>query len=119
MKAKLKFNTQTKIASVLMLFFPLAAAAQGIIALITQIEGVLGVVITFFMVVATVIFLYGIITYLTAGGVEDKIKEGKTYMIWGIVALFVMIAVWGLVAVLGNTFPAIDTGAKIPKGPQQ
>ena len=33
---------------------------------------------------------------------EDK-ETGKQIMIWGIIALFVMVSVWGLVNVLSNT----------------
>lgn len=35
---------------------------------------------------------------------EEKRKQGKQYMIWGIIALFVMVSIWGLVAILTNTF---------------
>ena len=71
------------------------------------------------MVLATVIFLWGVIQYITAGGEEEKIKSGRTYMLWGIIALFVMVAVWGLVGVITATFQGdINSGAGIPVGPR-
>jgi hypothetical protein len=50
------------------------------------------------------IFMWGIIQYVTAGGDETKRKAGRDMMVYGIVALFVMISVWGLVNLLSGTF---------------
>jgi hypothetical protein len=36
--------------------------------------------------------------------IEEKRKAGKSFMIWGLIALFVMVSIWGLVGVLSNTF---------------
>ncbi|MEK7586156.1 MAG: hypothetical protein AAB477_02935 [Patescibacteria group bacterium] len=49
-------------------------------------------------------FIWGIIQYYLNPDNEEKRKKGKTYIIWGLVALFVMISMWGLVGVLTNTF---------------
>ena len=95
---------------------PLLASAQVTInGLIATFRGILGAVIPFFMILATVIFLWGIIQYITAGGEEEKIKSGRTYMLWGIIALFVMIAVWGLVNIIAST-TGIGTNNQIPPG---
>jgi hypothetical protein len=47
-------------------------------------------------------FLVGLIRYITAGGDADKRAEARGIMIWGVVILFVMVSVWGLVGILGN-----------------
>jgi uncharacterized membrane protein len=49
-------------------------------------------------------FIWGIIQYFINPDNEEKRKKGKSYMIWGLMALFVMTAMWGLVGVLSNTF---------------
>jgi hypothetical protein len=47
---------------------------------------------------ALVLFLFGVFRYfLASGGNEEKRKEGKTFIMWGILAMAVMVAVWGLV----------------------
>ncbi len=53
---------------------------------------------------ATVMFVWGVINFfiLNAEQQEQRAK-GKQFMIWGIVALAVMLSVWGLVGILGNT----------------
>ncbi len=53
---------------------------------------------------AIVAFLYGVQKYITAGASEDKVKEGRNMMIYGIIGLAVMFSVWGLVRVVLNTF---------------
>ena len=112
---KTKINLIKDVAIIALISSPLLAAAVTINDIITTFKGILGAVIPFFMVLATVIFLWGVIQYITAGGEEEKIKSGRTYMIWGIIALFVMIAIWGLVNILAST-TNIGTNNTIPPG---
>lgn len=53
---------------------------------------------------ALLYFLWGVSKYIIHGGNEEKRAEGYQMMIYGIIALFVMVSVWGLVGVLANTF---------------
>jgi len=53
---------------------------------------------------AVLIFLWGIAKFVLNAGNEQAREEGKRLMIWGIVALFVMVSVWGLVQILIATF---------------
>jgi hypothetical protein len=53
---------------------------------------------------AVVGFIWGIIQYFLNPDNEEKRKAGKSFMIWGLIALFVMVSIWGLVGVLSNTF---------------
>lgn len=53
---------------------------------------------------AVVYFLWGVLQYVTAGGDEEKKTLARSTMIYGVIAIFVMVSVWGLVNVLGGTF---------------
>lgn len=53
---------------------------------------------------AVVGFIWGIIQYSLNPDNEEKRKKGKSYMMWGIIALFVMVSMWGLVGILTKTF---------------
>ena len=53
---------------------------------------------------AVVFFLVGIVRFMFSAGDVEKRKEGRTMMIYGIIGLFVMVSVWGLVSLLSNTF---------------
>ena len=93
--------------SSLVLALPLFALAQtqgvqGILLTILRIIN--GIVIPLIIGLAVVYFLWGIATYILSSGDEEKKTEGRSKMIYGIVALAVMVSVWGLVRVVQNTF---------------
>ena len=63
-----------------------------------------GSVIPFLVGLALVIFLVGIVRFVGAGDNEEKRESGRGLMVFGIIALFVMVSVWGLVGILVRTF---------------
>ncbi|MFA7252279.1 MAG: pilin [Candidatus Paceibacterota bacterium] len=69
----------------------------------TFIEGILNPIVPFLIGLAVVMFIYGVLLFMFNDGGEKR-EEGKQYMIWGIVGIFVMVSVWGLVAILTGTF---------------
>jgi len=48
------------------------------------------------------VFLWGVLQYVIAKDDSGK-EQGRTFMLWGIIALFVMVSVWGLVNILRET----------------
>lgn len=66
---------------------------------------------------ALAVFLWGVVQYVINSGEEAKKEKAKQFMIWGIIGLTVMVGVWGLVAILGETFD-VDTSV-IPSLPDQ
>ena len=53
---------------------------------------------------ALVMFLYGILKLSFIDGQKPEAREqSRKFMIWGIVSLFVMVSVWGLVKILQAT----------------
>lgn len=83
---------------------PLVSFAQelsGIETLILSIGRIVNLAIPIVFALALLVFFWGLVKYIW-GGAEDKDKA-KNLMIWGVVALFVMAAIWGLVAWLGST----------------
>lgn len=83
------------------LFAPVAYA-QTFRGVADNIASALTLVIPILFLVATIVFLAGVIMYVSAGGAEDKIQKGKKYIIFGLIGLFVMVAVWGLVKIIVN-----------------
>ncbi len=47
-------------------------------------------------------FFFGLAKFIFNAGDEEARKQARGIMIWGIVALFVMVAVWGLVKFVGD-----------------
>jgi len=66
-------------------------------------------VIPLLFALAVVYFIWGVVQFVILGsGEEAKRTQGRQHMIWGVIALAVMIGIWGLVAILGGSF-GIDT----------
>ena len=49
-------------------------------------------------------FVWGVVQYVIKSDEEAKKQKGKQFMLWGLIALTVMVSVWGLVEILGTTF---------------
>ncbi len=71
-------------------------------SLVQLLISLLNILIPLIIGVALVVFLYGIVRYVLGSG-DDK-SSAKSIMLWGIIALFVMVSVWGLVGILQSTF---------------
>ncbi len=64
-----------------------------------------GILVPLVFAIAFLVFIWGVYTYfILGGGNEEKRKEGKNFIIYGIIGFFVMISIWGLVSILVNTF---------------
>lgn len=75
----------------------------------------LGYAVQLILALALVSFLYGIfrLVFLDASNEEGRNKARK-FMLWGIVALFVMVSVWGLVNVLQSSVFGAGGGLIVP-----
>lgn len=78
--------------------------AQTISGILGSIKDLLNSLIPIIFIIATIVFLWGVVMFITAGGDEDKRSEGRQYIIFGLIGLFVMISVWGIVNVLVGFF---------------
>jgi len=57
-------------------------------------------------------FFWGLAQYVLAAGDEEKAKEGKSIMIWGAIALFVMVSIWGIIGFLQQTLGTRNTNTQ-------
>jgi len=66
---------------------------------------------------ALLIFLWGLMRFIfRVGGDEKAVTEGKNIMIWGVVSLFVMVSIWGIIGFFQRAFnlPDINTTQNAP-----
>jgi hypothetical protein len=62
-------------------------------------------VIPLIFALATLMFIWGVVQFFIIGANEEaKREQGKQFIIWGVIALTVMISIWGLVNILTSTF---------------
>ncbi len=77
----------------------------------TIIGGMISPIITLIISGAVVVFLWGVFKFIKSEGKEKE--AGRDMMVWGIVGIFVMVSLWGLVNILRGTFNLNDTKVEI------
>lgn len=100
------------IAAGVPLMLPLFAAAAKFGEILNTVKSLVDSIIPLFMVVAIAVFLWGIVKYITASGDEEKAKSARGYIIYGLIGLFVMVAFWGIIKIVAETFD-VETGGQI------
>ncbi|MFA7252281.1 MAG: hypothetical protein WC027_00250 [Candidatus Paceibacterota bacterium] len=86
------------------------ANASYISSLIDSAKTVLDQLVVFLIALAVVWFIWNVIRY-TMSSDEEKKGAAKGQMIWGIIAIAVIVSVWGLVAILQSLFGVGNTSA--------
>lgn len=93
-----------KVLYALMSFGPVAALAQGtqgnlngVSNLVTQIGGIIAKIIPIMFALAIIYFFWGLIQFIRSAGDPKKASEGKSIMIYGVIAIAVMVSIYGLV----------------------
>lgn len=100
MKRQLSY---TLILSLLLL--PTLVGAQGtLFDLISAVQNIVGALVPVVIGVAVLGILIGLAQYAFRAGDEKAQAEGRRIMLWGVITLFVMVSIWGFVAILQNFF---------------
>lgn len=86
----------------------LAATDDKVGNFIDNLGGWVNNLLPIFVGLALLYFFYGIVLFLTSGGESDKKADAKDKILWGVIAMFVMVSIWGLVAFIGGVF-GVDT----------
>ena len=74
-------------------------------------DRVLNPIIEIGFAIAFVIFIFGVMEFLRNAGVAEKREKSKKHMLWGVIGLFIMFSVFGIINLLLTTFGI--TGARI------
>ncbi|OHA08141.1 MAG: hypothetical protein A3B34_04150 [Candidatus Sungbacteria bacterium RIFCSPLOWO2_01_FULL_54_21] len=109
------------VASALLAAFPLAVAAQGLNNILrlaeTAVEIVdIGILIVF--TIAVLVFGWGIVKYLTAAGDATKLAAARGFLWWGILGVFVLAAMYGLVLFVADALGIDDVGGGAIQPPE-
>ena len=73
-------------------------------SLINNVIGVLNNLVPLFIALAVAFFLWGVLQFVSSGDDEEKRKLARARMIHGVIAIFIMVSLWGLIGVLANVF---------------
>ena len=110
-------NKAKIVISSLIAFLPSLAMAAGLDTIQTSATTlstlITGTLPKLFFGLAIVYFFYGLASYVT--GVDDKKKiEAKTTMIYGILIIFVMTSIFGIVSALQTATGVTGGGGTVP-----
>lgn len=84
---------------------------SGIIfSLNTLIQIIFGILLG----IAVLVLAYGIFKFIARAGDENARKEGRSFILWGILGIFVMVSIWGLVNILVNTLSLNNEPTTVP-----
>ena len=75
----------------------LPTSSLSFAGLVGQLVGVINAIIPVLGSVALLIFFWGLVKYVYASGDAHGHNDGKELIIWGLVAMFVLFSVWGIV----------------------
>lgn len=91
-----------KLVITALVFAPTMAFAQNlgnIESLLKSIGKLIDIALPIVVAVGLLAFFWGLVKFIFGG--ESAKDEGKSLMLWGIVALFLMVSVWGIVKWIG------------------
>lgn len=104
----------------LVLVSPSLALAADAFSIVGTIGQWLGYITPILVSLAVVWFIWGVIQYLIAGD-EEKKKKATGMITSGLIGLFIIVAFWGIIRLVTNTFgvgPEQLNSAAIPCVPQ-
>ncbi len=67
--------------------------------------------------VAILAFVWGVVNFIIYGADKTKRKEGVKFITGGLIGLFVMLSIWGLIGLLTNTFQLDNETIDFPTFP--
>ena len=101
-----------KSTALLAVLAPFAASAQtDFSSILGVIGGLVNTIIPILIAAAIAYFIYGVVRFVIASDADDKGKA-RSIVIQGIIGLFVIVSVWGLVGVIQNSF-GLGTGGSL------
>jgi hypothetical protein len=107
-----------KIIASLVFVIPAVVSAQALSPitnvnnLTTRLLG-MGNTFTYLLVALAVIYIVWNVVQYFIKAESDRAESGKA-IVWGIVGLFIIVSIWGLVNILTNTFKTTPTDQAIP-----
>lgn len=89
------------------LLLPSIAMAQALSNVQSLVDGVGGIVKTLMPIafaLVFVVFFWGVAMYVVKAGDEEAQKKAKAIMIYGVIGIFIVASIWGIVGWLQSAF---------------
>ncbi len=101
-----KFQTTKGLLQIGLIFFPAIVFGQNnnVFSLVDTVLGWVQLLIPVAFALALLLFFVGLVQFMLAAGDSGEHAKGRNLMIWGVITLFVMASIWGLVGFLQSSF---------------
>lgn len=87
-----------------MIFQFIPTAEASIVTLMESVNRVIiNPLIILLFALAVVYFVYGLVQYLLNPDSEEIRKSSKSHILWGIIGMFIMVSVFGIMSLILNT----------------
>jgi hypothetical protein len=99
-----------------LLGLPLIGHAQTlgkVSGFIVEFGNIVELLLPITITIAVLYFFWGLAQFILNSGSDDAKAEGRNKMIWGVIALFVIVSVWGIINFLGELF-GVGQGGTAP-----
>ena len=119
----MKLLHKSRFIIILVLFVPLVALADWNLAgskfkgIVQEILDIIKILIPILVGLAVIFFFWGLSKFILNSDKPEKIKEGKSYMLWGILVLFILLSINGIIGFIANELElsvASDTSNLLP-----
>ena len=97
-------------SSLLVPSLALAQNATQVNTILNNVTSGARLIVTLLFVLAMLVFVWGAVKLILAAGDPEAIKEAKSFMWWGVIAMAVLASVFGLVTFLQSYFGVTGGG---------
>ena len=70
--------------------------------------------IPFLAALAFFLFMLGVAKYIRSSGSEKDAKDSKNLLIWGIVGIFILVTIWGIISFMRSEL-GFGAGVVLPR----
>ncbi len=77
-------------------------------------EHILNPIILLLLATAVIVLFWGIVQMIAGAESEEARSKGKRNILWGIIGMFIMLAVFGIMQIIVNTFGLETPGGGSP-----
>jgi fumarate reductase subunit D len=82
---------------------PVAVYAQDFETFMGTLQSVIAGAVPIIISFGVVVLLWGIVKYIRAADQPQKREEGRQLIVYGIISVFVMVSMWGLINLIVST----------------
>jgi len=72
------------------------------------IQGAVWPFVIFLIALASMIFIWGLLEFIAGADNEEKRNIGKRHLVWGIIGLFIMLSVYGIIQLIANFIGSLN-----------